>query len=141
MLLALVLTLPAQAADFQDKPGGELISVQRTFKVSADECKKTWQTFAESDSSFCAVNVQNSPDMSADPTILDSDYIEFKCSPKEQTASKSVALELFPHGTFGYIVMAQGQVSFASIEQCLGDKIRSLPNSEISVTFVKVRGK
>ena len=139
--LILVSVTAVSAAEFQDKPADAVASIRRTFKVSASDCKKAWEVSSEADSSYCAVNVQDPAMMKNHPAIIDAEHVQFSCSVKEGSSSKSFTLEIVPHGTFGYLVQAQGQVLFASIERCLNDEILKLPNQEVSVTFAMVKAK
>ena len=139
--LAFFSIAAVNAADFQDKPGSEVISTRRTFKLSADDCKKSWNVSSESESSYCAVNIKNPPAMKDNLAVIDADIFKFTCPVKEGSSTKQFSLEIEPHGTFGYLVQAQGNVLFASIERCLIDEIKSIPNQEISVTFAGLKGK
>ena len=141
MICALVSSSLASAAGYKDKSGPDWASVKRSFKISVDDCKKSWEVSAEAGGSFCAVNSDSAGTADDSAAIVESDEIKFTCSVKEEGVTKQVHLEIAPHGTFGYLVQADGQILFASLESFLNDKIKSLPSTEISVTFVKNRAK
>lgn len=141
MMSVFVCSSLASAAGYKDKSGPDWASVKRSFKISVDDCKKSWEVSAEAGSSFCAVNSEGAGMADDGSAVVESDQIKFTCAVKEEGTNKQVQLEIVPHGTFGYLVQADGQVLFASLESCLNDKIKTLPNTEISVTFVKDRAK
>ena len=140
-LLMILFMQIAQAIEFQDKPGEPVVSTRRAFKISTEECKKTWEVSSESESSFCSVNIKTPKAMAENFAIVTVDHIKFTCHVKDGSFTKQFPMEISPHGTFGYLVQAEGQVLFASIEQCLLDKIKSLPRQEVSVTFAELKAK
>ena len=127
------------AADFQDKPGNAVISTRRSFKVAAEDCKKSWEVSAEADSSYCAVNIRSPEATNPKLAVLEADQIKFSCSVKDGDSTKIFALEIIPHGVFGYLVQAEGQVLFSNIEQCLVNEVKKLPRQEVSVTFAVMK--
>ena len=139
--LVLFSVAAASAAEFQDKLGAEVVSTRRSFKVQASDCKKSWEVSSESESSYCAVNVQNPSAMNINLAIIDADHIQFTCPVKDGSVTKQFSLEIVPHGTFGYVIQAQGEVLFASVERCLNEQIKVIPNQEVSVTFAKLKTK
>ena len=136
---ALVSPSLAGAVDVKDKSGPDWASVKRSFKISADDCKKSWEASAELGGSFCAVNSERAGAGSESGAVVESDNIKFTCSFKDGSVNKQLNVEILPHGTFGYLIQADGQILFANLESCLNEKIKSLPNGEISVTFVNAK--
>lgn len=139
--LVLFSITAVSAAEFQDKSGAEVVSTRRVFKVVASDCKKAWEVSSEAESSYCAVNAQNPSAMSSNLAIVDADHFQFTCPVKEGSVIKQFSLEIVPHGTFGYLIQTQGEVLFASIERCLNEQIKAIPNQEVSVTFAKIKTK
>lgn len=142
MYLLIILFIPiAKATEFQDKPGEPVISTRRAFKISIEECKKTWEVSSEPELSYCAINIKTPKAMADNFAIVTADHFKFKCPVKDGSTTKQFPMEITPHGTFGYLVQAEGQVLFASVEQCLLDEIKLLPRQEVSVTFAELKAK